>query len=425
MTLMHSNRVCIILKYVSLLCMCTFFSGCIDLDKNNSDSRSVTLKNFRSATELLYKTSDSDWIKIEDDPDDVFEFKTAKDKKYQIQINCPFNWQGKKRYYMLDNETFPNLDLGCDGLLQASVKVTNIPDNIASYQLKVGENSSYRPFIPCGIACLIGVPFNPSGPNTNKNIRIDTDQIVPILGHVCDISGECRSYKREVSYDELKNEDIINFSDLNHQQNIQVKNIFFSHFITGIFIEEREYLLSPEYTPNDYFRKGDGYFLEVTGNQILNNNVTNPLIKLVQYFPHDISESEVSELLGPGDISPIYLNSTFENKGDSEIVEVVFDRYNGSDLDVIYYSFSPDEFEYFVTDKYSNEDRIRVEISEKFIVDSNQESIDGALILSGGLMLSGKLKSYSGLHLHQPEIVVQDASPFRIFASSDELSADN
>ena len=86
------------MKY-SLFIFIFFLSGCI-FDQNKSDSTSVQLTNFRSATALSYKTTNTDWIKVEDDPDDILIFEAEDDKKYQVSIDCPFNEYNKKRLYL-------------------------------------------------------------------------------------------------------------------------------------------------------------------------------------------------------------------------------------------------------------------------------------------------------------------------------------
>ena len=102
-------------SYLISLTFTMLLTGCIAEDKN--DSLTVTLKNFRSASELSYKTSNTDWVEIEANLNDIFTFETDTDRKYEVSIDCPFNEKGNSRLYFLTQNSFPTLDLGCDKVI--------------------------------------------------------------------------------------------------------------------------------------------------------------------------------------------------------------------------------------------------------------------------------------------------------------------
>jgi hypothetical protein len=103
----------------------------------------VQLTNFRSAIELSYKTTSSDWIKIEDDPDDIYVFEAEDDKKYQVSIKCPYNERGRARFYVLDQKNFPQLDLGCDDSLDPKDFANLEYSDIDYYSLDASFTASY------------------------------------------------------------------------------------------------------------------------------------------------------------------------------------------------------------------------------------------------------------------------------------------
>lgn len=395
-------------------CISAVLQGCIDLSEKKSESRTVTLKDFRSAESLSYKTSDLDWIQIENDPDDVYSFETGSDKKYQITIDCPFNSRNKQRHYFLDSRSFPQLNLGCDGVLNAQVELSDnsvIPDNLRSYDLQIGESTEYLIYYPCQILCI-----DNNALQENKRIRVDADSDIRVLGQICFKDGFCTAYSGNFSYTDLIQPVNLDLSD----QNFHYGESYATGSITGdaqyISADHKVYNLGPGIVPDTLRRKGDGYQLSLGHYGTVTN--PEPTQLLTQILATDISNIPENPFpLSTTNLPAISLNGTLANSSsepeNSAIKDMlIFDEYSGNDLIVDFYSYSDEEYDFFISPVYAENGKFSVPLSEPLILGADPDAVNFLMIFFGNLTLNGTLRQKPDNHLLRPTVSIQDQSAF-------------
>jgi hypothetical protein len=400
-----------------------FLSGCI-FDQNKPDSTSVQLTNFRSATELSYKTTNSDWIKIEDDPDDILIFEAEDDKKYQVSIDCPFNEYNKKRLYLLDSKNFPQLDLSCDAMLDSRITIDEVPDNVISYELYTPYSLDTFIFFPC-IACFI---LGDSEVVSTMR-RIDKDKEIEVMGEVCFDTDTCQMFYRK----ELSNYIFdTNFIDLND------KNFLYDFPA----IEDNEYKSSDDYlysgnyfsnylssnkklfpltnngknfgVPIEIRSKNDGYL-----HSLLSSNNPFTLFSSSYLIFYASAYSNYSGIRVQGEetveIPEVQLNPTFiRSDSEDEKDSISFNEFIGTEFKTNYYSLVIKNYQLFIANSYAENNHFTIELPEKITHDESEDSTFFSIFYQ--LHVNGIVtKNVDGSHIMKPVLSIQDSSYHDIF----------
>jgi hypothetical protein len=402
-------------------------SGCI-LDQDQSDSKSVQLSNFRSATVLSYKTTNSDWIKIEDDPDDIFVFKTENDKKYQVSIDCPFNERKQKRLYLLDSKNFSKLDLNCDAMLDNRITIDDVPNNILSYELYTPYSLEPFIFTPCfAFFCFLD---NAVKDSLTSN-RIDQDNEIEVMGEVCFDTDICQMYYRKEKSDYIFNAGSLDLNDKNFLYDFpsikideynptpdnheQAQQYYYSlNTALGYFSSDNKAfpLTTNGYNlgiPQEIRSKNDGYLYKSNWqeNQV---EIFSPSYSLFQSSKY----SDVPGLKIWGEeaiefpvaqLQPKFIRSNSEEKADA----ISFNKFIGSEFKATYYSLFITNYQIFIANSYATKNMITINLPEKIMYDESADLF--FLSVFNQLHINGVLtRKIDGNHKMQPTLSVQDSS---------------
>ena len=345
------------MKY-SLFILIILISGCI-FDQNKTDSNSVQLTNFRSATELSYKTTNSDWIKIEDDPDDILVFKTEDDKKYQVSIDCPFNEYERKRLYLLDSVNFSQLDLSCDAKFDGPITVDTVPDNVTSYELYTPYSLETFMFFPCSGLCS----FFEALKEISALNRINRDKEIEVMGEVCFDTGICQMYYRKDKSDYIFKTDAIDLNDKNFLYDFpSIKSDEENPYIDDAYLAQA-YYLSEFANSSSYFSannqvfpltlnaknfgipesirsKNDGYLYSSFWQEEF-GELFSPSYLLFQGssysdFPDLRIRGEEAIELPKVELNPKFIRSSAEDEKDA----ITFEAFTESEFNTTFYSLS-------------------------------------------------------------------------------------
>lgn len=411
------------MKY-PLFILISLLSGCIEWDQDQSDSNSVQLINFRSATELSYKTTSSDWIKIEDDPDDIFEFKTEGDKKYQVSIDCPFNEYEKKRLYLLDSNNFPQLDLSCDAMLNSRITIDEVPDNVISYELYTPYSLDTFIFFPC-IACFIL-----GGSEVVSTMRrIDKDKEIEVMGEVCFETDTCQMFYRKELSNYIFDTDFIDLNDKNFLYDFPV-------------IEDNEYKSSDDYlysgnyfsnyvssnkkifpltnngrnfgVPTEIRSKNDGYL-----HSLLSSNNPFTLFSSSYLIFYASAYSNYSGIRVQGEetieIPEVQLNPTFiRSDSEDEKDSISFNEFMATEFKTNYYSLIIKNHQLFIANSYAENNHFTIELPEKVTHNESEDSTFFSIFYQ--LHVNGIVtKNVDGSHIMKPVLSIQDSSYHDIF----------
>ncbi|OUS34865.1 hypothetical protein A9R00_12340 [Oleispira antarctica] len=414
------------MKY-SLFILFFLLSGCI-FDQNKTDSNSVQLTNFRSATELSYKTTNSDWIKIEDDPDDILVFKTEDDRKYQVSIDCSFNEYKKKRLYLLDSVNFSQLDLNCDAKIEGPITINTMPENVTSYELYTPYSLETFMFFPCqGLCFLFEVPKEISTLN-----RIDRDKEIEVMGEVCFDTGICQMYYRKEKSDYIFNTDSIDFNDKNFLYDFpSIKADEYNPYFDDVYLAQA-YYLSEFANSSSYFSsnnqvfpltinaknfgipqsirsKNDGYFYSSFWQEKF-GELFSPSYLLFQASTYsDFPDLRIrgKEAIEPqkAQLNPKFLRSSAEDEKDS----ITFEVFTGSEFNTTYYSLSIQNYQIFIARSYAIDKRITFDLPEKITHDENNDDVYFSIF--NLLHVNGEFtNSINGNHKIRPRLSIQDSS---------------
>lgn len=415
------------MKYF-LLVFTIFLSGCIELEQDNSDSSSVQLSNFRSATELSYKTTNSEWIKIEDDPDDVFELKTESDKKYQVSIDCPFNEYNSKRLYLLDSKNFSKLDLNCDAMLDNRITIDGVPNNVLSYELYTPYSLEPFIFIPCvAFFCFL---YNEVGDSLTSN-RIDQDKEIEVMGEVCFDTNICQMYYRKEKSDYIFNTGSIDLNDKNflydfpsikideynpaadHYQ--QAQNYYYSLNTASGYLSSDNKVFPLTINgrnlgiPQEIRSKNDGYLYKSNWQEGY-SELFSPSYTLFQSskysdFPGLKVWGEEAVEFPIAQVQPRFIRSGSEEKADT----ISFNEFISSEFKTTYYSLLMNNYQMFIANSYATENIITINLPEKI---THDESADLFLLsVFNQLHVNGVLtRKIDGNHKMRPTLSIQDSS---------------
>lgn len=413
------------MKY-SLFILFLLLSGCI-FEQNKTDSNSVQLTNFRSAIELSYKTTNSDWIKIEDDPDDILVFKTEDDKKYQVSINCPFNEYEKKRLYLLDSVNFSQLDLSCDAKIDGPITVGVVPDNVTSYELYTPYSLENFMFFPCSVFCfLLEIPKIISTLN-----RIDRDKEIEVMGEVCFDTDICQMYYRKEKSDYIFNTASIDLNDKNFLYNFtSIKSDEYNPYLDD-YLTQNFYSSgvghSPSYfssdnqvypltinakkfgIPQSIRSKNDGYFYSSHWQEAFGETFT-PNYLLFQAstysdFPGLQVLAEEAIVLPKVKLNPKFLRSSAEGEKDA----ITFEAFIKEEFNTTYYSLSIPNYHLFIARSYAVDKRITFDLPEKITHDESNDSVYFSIY--NLLHVNGELTNrINGNHKIRPRLSIQDSS---------------
>jgi hypothetical protein len=414
------------MKY-SLFILSILISGCI-FDQNKTDSKSVQLTNFRSATELSYKTTNSDWIKIEDDPDDILVFKTEDDKKYQVSIDCPFNEHERKRLYLLDSVNFSQLDLSCDAKIDGPITIDTMPDNVTSYELYTPYSLETFMFFPCSGLCLFyEIPKEISTLN-----RIDRDKEIEVMGEVCFDTDICQMYYRKEKSDYIFSTASIDLNDKNFLYGFpSIKADEYNPYFDDAYLAQAHYLSefsnSLNYfssnnkifpltinakkfgIPESIRSKNDGYFYSSFWQEKY-GELFSPIYLLFQGssysdFPDLRIRGEEAIKLPKAQLNPKFLRSSAEDEKDT----ITFEAFTASEFNTNYYSLSFQNYQIFIARSYAVDKRITFDLPEKITRDESNDVLYFSII--NLLHVNGEFtNSINGNHKIRPRLSIQDSS---------------
>lgn len=418
------------MKY-SLFIFIFLLSGCI-LDQEKTDSKSVQLTNFRSAIELSYKTTSSDWIKIEDDPVDIFVFEAEGDNKYQVSIDCPFNEYKKKRLYLLDSKNFPQLDLSCDAMLDGPITIDHIPDNIISYELYTPYSLDTFIFKPCAIFCFL---YDAAKDASTLN-RIDQDKEIEVMGEVCFDTDICQMYYRKEKSDYIFNAASLDLNDKNFLHDFpSIKIDEHNPYLDNDYQEQEFYLYSLN-TASSYFSSDNQVFpLAINGRNLgipqeirsnndgylytsywqeYSNESFSPsyfLFQVSKYsdFPGLKVRGEKAIKFPVAQLQPKFIRSNSQEKADT----ISFNEFIGSEFKTNYYSLLIQNYQIFIANSHAINNTINntitLDLPEKVTHDENDDS--SYFSIFNPLHINGELTNrINGNHKIFPRLTIQDSS---------------
>jgi hypothetical protein len=412
------------MKY-SLFILILLISGCI-FDQNKTDSNSVQLTNFRSATELSYKTTNSDWVKIEDDPDDVFVFKAEDDKKYQVSIDCPFNEYKQKRLYILDSKNFSQLDLNCDAMLDSRITIDDVPDNVISYELYTPYSLEPFIFTPCFVFCFL----NDAVGSLTSN-RIDQDKEIEVMGEICFDTDICQMYYRKEKSDYIFNIGSLDLNDKNFLYDFPSIKIDEYNPAPDNYEQAQQYYYSINTTvgylssdnkvfpltingknlgvPQEIRSKNDGYLYKSYWQENL-IELFSPNYFLFQSskysnFPGLKVWGEEAIEFPVAQLQPEFIRSISEEKADA----ISFNEFIGSEFKTNYYSLVFQNYQIFIANSYAINNTITLDLPEKI---THNESYDYSFFtILNQLHINGVLnRKIDGSYKMQPTLSIQDSS---------------
>lgn len=388
----------------TFLFLSIILSGCVELENDKSDSRTVTLKNFRSATELSYKTTDTDWVFLEANDKDVFTFKTASDRKYQVSIDCPFNDKGLSRLYYLDQQTFSDLDLGCDQVLSKDVFSNLLQPEIYSYSLDASYKANYL--------------VHPSSEHTdfgssnywslfNKKRRIDREDPADIVGTVHIENEHCNYYlKKKVENIETADKNLLDRDYLYEMPLYQYDNQF---LYLGYFTSDRDIYPAGSCIhfdiPSEIRSYNDGYFF------VHSSKISSDLIYGWGPSYHLIwtKENWYDDQMPDVEVPHVELNPVLKADGESGEVSISFDSADTTDLEVKFYSFITADREFFISDLYKDEGKVNLLLPQHQISYPNTfEERIRSMVVNGYSSKLGK-----AINSHNTNIVIEDSTYYR------------
>jgi len=391
-------------SFPPFLILSIVLTGCIELENDKSDSRTVTLKNFRSATELSYKTTDTDWFFLEANDKDVFTFKTASDRKYQVSIDCPFNDKGLSRLYYLDQQTFSDLDLGCDQVLSKDVFSDLLQPEIYSYSLDASYKANYL--------------VHPSSEHTdfgssnywslfNKKRRIDREDPADIVGTVHIENEHCNYYlKKKVENIETADKNLLDREYLYEMPLYQYDNRFLH---LGYFTSDKDIYPAGACIhfdiPREIRSNDDGYFF------VHSSRKSTDLLPFWGPFHHIIwtQKDWYDDQIPDVEIPEIDLNPILRSNGDSGVVSISFDSTDTAELEVKFYSFIAAEKEIFVSNLYKNDGKFNLLLPQHQVSYPNTfEERIRSMVVNGYSSKLGK-----AINSHNTNIMIEDSTYYR------------
>lgn len=387
----------------------------------------MQLTNFRSAIELSYKTSSSDWIKIEDDPDDIFVFEAESDNKYEVSIDCPFNEYKKKRLYLLDSKNFPQLDLSCDAMLGGRITIDDVPKNVISYELHTPYSLDTFKFFPCPFLCSIFFNFDPIAAMR----RIDKDNEIEVMGEVCFDTEVCQMYYRKEKSDYIFNADSLDLNDKNFLYDFpstkideynpdpdyyeQALNYYYSFNTASGYLssDNKAFPLTMNGRnlgiPQEIRSKNDGYLYKSNWQEDYSEPfpLSYSLLQSSKYsdFPGLKVWGEEAIEFPVAQVQPRFIRSSSEEKADA----ISFNEFISSDFKTSYYSLLMNNYQIFIANSYATDNIVTIDLPERV---AHDESADPSYFsFLNPLHINGELTNkINGNHKIRPRLSIQDSS---------------